>query len=162
MQDIQNISRDIGESLETQIFNYIPITQDLATSGQPTPLQIKAIADAGYASIINLAMHNSPNALFDEGGLVSEAGMNYFHIPVPFDAPTMKHVKLFINLMEALEEGYQRVWVHCAYNWRVSAFMAHYKMTNPDEMLVLEQWKPDATWLAFFKLETRGFKLRVS
>ena len=160
MKDIQNISRHIGESPETQILNYIPITQDLATSGQPTPLQIKAIAEAGYDSIINLAMHDSPNALFDEGGLVSEAGMNYFHIPVPFDAPTIEHSKRFINLMGALNEDYQRVWVHCAYNWRVSAFMTHYRMTKPEEMLVLEQWKPDDTWLAFLELQPRGFELR--
>ena len=151
---MQNISRDMDSSPETQVLNYIPINDHLATSGQPTPVQIEAIASAGYDCMINLAMHDSTDALFEEGGLVSEVGMNYFHIPVPFDAPTAKHLKLFLSLMQALEG--QKVWLHCAYNWRASAFTAHYQRkvlgVSPDAMLVLEQWEPDQAWLAFFEL----------
>ncbi|MCK5813388.1 MAG: protein tyrosine phosphatase family protein [Cocleimonas sp.] len=154
---MQNISRDIGSSLETQVLNYIPINTNLATSGQPTPLQIEAIAAAGYDCIINLAMHDSTDALFEEGGLVSEVGMNYFHIPVPFDAPTVKHLTLFLNLMRALKG--KKVWLHCAYNWRASAFTGHYQrkvlgvLSDEIEMIVLEQWEPDEAWLAFFDVE---------
>ncbi len=151
---MKNISRDIGKSPETHILNYIPINKRLATSGQPTPLQIEAIASAGYSCVINLAMPDSTDALFEEGGFVSEAGMNYFHIPVPFKAPNAKHLRLFLNLMAALEE--EKVWVHCAYNWRASAFIQHYQRKvlhlSPPKMLVLEQWKPSAAWLAFFQL----------
>jgi protein tyrosine phosphatase (PTP) superfamily phosphohydrolase (DUF442 family) len=154
---MQNISRDISSSPETQILNYIPINKHLATSGQPTPVQIEAIAIAGYDCIINLAMHDSTDALFEEGGLVSEEGMNYFHIPVPFDAPTVAHLKLFLNLMNALAG--KKVWLHCAYNWRASAFTGHYQrkvlglLPDEIEMLVLEQWEPDEAWLAFFEFE---------
>ncbi len=154
---MQNISRDIGSSLETQILNYIPINDKLATSGQPTPIQIDAIGAAGYDCIINLAMHDSTDALYEEGGMVSEAGMNYFHIPVPFEAPTAEHLRLFLNLMKALDG--QKIWLHCAYNWRASAFINHYKhkvlgITSLEEleMLVLQQWKPDKAWLMFFEL----------
>ncbi len=157
---MQNISRDIGTSLETQILNYIPISEYLGTSGQPTPLQIEAIAAAGYDSIINLSMHDSTDALFEEGGLVSEVGMMYFHIPVLFDAPTMEQLEVFLDLMDVLEN--QKIWVHCAYNWRVSAFMTHYRCElESNKMLVLEQWKPDAAWLAFFEFEPRKFELFV-
>lgn len=154
---MQNISRDIGSSPETQILNYIPINEHLATSGQPTPLQIEAISTAGYDCVINLAMHDSTDALFEEGGLVSEEGMNYFHISVPFNAPTVTHLTLFLNLMNALEG--QKIWLHCAYNWRASAFVRHYqrkvlgRLSDEGEMLVLQQWEPDKAWLAFFELE---------
>lgn len=154
---MQNISRDKGESLETHILNYIPITDTLATSGQPTPQQIDAIAAAGYDSVINLALHDSTDALYEEGGMVTEVGMNYFHIPVPFDAPTIKHLRLFLNMMAALEG--QKIWLHCAYNWRASAFVSHYQrnvlflLPSEIEMLVLQQWNPDAAWAAFLDLD---------
>lgn len=154
---MQNISGDRGSSPETHIINYIPVSDQLATSGQPTPVQIEAIGAAGYDCVINLALHDSTDALYEEGGMVSEAGMNYFHIPVPFDAPTGEHLRLFFNVMKALEG--KKVWLHCAYNWRASAFTHHYKrkvlgITALDEleMLVLQQWEPDEAWLAFLEL----------
>jgi protein tyrosine phosphatase (PTP) superfamily phosphohydrolase (DUF442 family) len=152
---MKNISRDRGESLETQILNYIPINDNLSTSGQPTPAQIDAIAAAGYTCIINLALHDSTDALYEEGGMASEAGMNYFHIPVPFKAPTATHLNLFLNLIRALKG--QKVWLHCAYNWRASAFTYHYQRNilglsvDKSELLVLQQWQPDAAWRAFLE-----------
>ncbi len=42
-------------------------------------------------------MPESSNALTDEAGFVSEAGLDYFHIPVPFDEPTKAHLHLFMK-----------------------------------------------------------------
>ena len=160
---MKSISQFMTESPETRCFNYIPLSENLASSGQPTPLQFDDIASAGFKYVINLAMHDSSDALYEEGGLVSEAGMNYFHIPVPFDAPTIKHLKLFLNLMIMLED--EKVWLHCAYNWRASAFINHYQRSilnlAPDaiEMPILEQWKPDEIWQNFLALELKDFVL---
>jgi len=96
----------------TSILNYIKISDNIGTSGQPSPDQFNLIASAGFSTVINLAMPDSTNALPDEGGFVTEAGMNYFHIPVPFDAPTGQHLMLFLKLMRAVEG--EKVWVHCA------------------------------------------------
>lgn len=138
------------------ILNTIFVTESISTSGQPSPSQFEDIAKAGYTSIINLAMPDSTNALPDEGGFVSEAGMNYFHIPVPFDAPKLEHLALFFKLMEALEG--EKTWVHCALNWRVSAFMKHYqksilKLTDADCVPMLESWEPDDIWRKFLGLD---------
>ena len=140
----------------TKILNFIQISELISTSGQPSPSQFTDIADAGFSSVINLAMPDSTNALPDEGGFVSEAGMNYFHIPVPFDAPQAKHLALFLKLMKALEG--EKIWVHCALNWRVSAFMLHYqkvvmKRTSAEQIPMLEEWKPDNVWQEFLKLK---------
>jgi len=137
------------------ILNTIIISDNIGTSGQPSPKQFQDIADAGYTSVINLAMPDSTNALPDEGGYVSEAGMNYFHIPVPFDAPTRKHLSLFLKLMKSTEG--QKVWVHCALNMRVSAFMQHYqrsvlKSNEADFIPMLESWEPEKVWLEFLAL----------
>ena len=137
------------------ILNTIVINDRISTSGQPSPNQFTEIAEAGFTSVINLAMPDSTNALPDEGGFVTEVGMNYFHIPVSFEAPTHKHLSLFLKLMKTLDG--EKVWVHCALNWRVSAFMEHYQkhaLALPEHEVVamLESWEPDEVWQKFLKL----------
>jgi protein tyrosine phosphatase (PTP) superfamily phosphohydrolase (DUF442 family) len=138
------------------ILNTIIINDRIYTSGQPSPNQFAEIAEAGFSSVINLAMPDSTNALPDEGGFVTEAGMNYFHIPVPFEAPTREHLNLFLKLMKTLEDD--KVWVHCALNWRVSAFMSHYQkrvlaLSELEVVPMFENWEPDEVWQYFLKLD---------
>lgn len=140
------------------ILNYIQLTEKIGTSGQPTREQFRQIADAGYTSVINLAMPDSDHAIADEGAVVSALGLKYLHLPVPWDDPTAGHLKSFMRLMTALEG--EKVWVHCAANYRVSAFMYHYlrmekgwddeAARNPQ----LQRWEPkmDAAWSSFMKL----------
>ncbi|MBO6557197.1 MAG: protein tyrosine phosphatase family protein [Pseudomonadales bacterium] len=113
--------------------NYHRATPEIATSGQPDRAQIHRIADEGYEAVINLAMHDSENAIPEEGSLVASLGMYYFNIPVPFDEPTPDHLREFMGLMDVLAG--KKVWVHCAVNARVSAFMYHYltKKLGADE-----------------------------
>ncbi len=139
----------------TNILNYIKISDKVSTSGQPSPDQFNLIANAGFSAVINLAMPDSTNALPDEGGLVTEAGMNYFHIPVPFEAPTHQHLMLFLKVMKAVEND--KIWVHCALNMRVSAFMQHYQQQalnrSPNDCIpMLENWQPEEAWQRFLTL----------
>ncbi len=132
--------------------NHIVISDLIETSGQPSPNQFSDIANAGFTTVINLAMHDSTNALPDEGGYVTEAGMAYFHMPVNFNAPTKKDLSLFLKLMKVVEG--QKVWVHCALNMRVSAFMQHYqshvlKRSGDDIIPILKTWEPEDVWLEF-------------
>ena len=138
-----------------KILNYIAISDKIGTSGQPTPNQFEEIAEAGFTTVINMAMPDSTNALPDEGGFVSEAGMNYFHMPVSFEDPTKKDLSLFLKLMKVTEG--EKVWVHCALNMRVSAFMQHYqkhalKRTGDSMVPILEAWKPEDVWIKFMAL----------
>jgi protein tyrosine phosphatase (PTP) superfamily phosphohydrolase (DUF442 family) len=140
------------------VLNFYQITADIGTSGQPSRDQFSQIAGQGYASVINLAMHNSDNAIPDEGSIVAALGMSYVHIPVPFDRPTAEHVKKFVGVLQALEG--EKVFVHCALNMRVSAFMYKYltlckgqtaeSATSP----LLGKWLPtmDAAWTAIMNL----------
>ncbi len=68
------------------IINFFSATDNIGTGGQPTPGQLADVAEAGYTTVINLAMHDSDNALRDKGSIVSSLGMDYVHIPVPFEA----------------------------------------------------------------------------
>lgn len=138
--------------------NYHQATPDIATSGQPDRAQIHQIADDGYEAVINLAMHDSDNAIPEEGSLVASLGMYYFNIPVPFDEPTPDHLREFMGLMDVLAG--KKVWVHCAVNARVSAFMYHYltKKLGADEDAatspLLAKWrgKMDDVWQEFMEI----------
>ena len=142
----------------TEPNNYFQITEKVGTSGQPTADQFADIAAAGYGAVINLAMYNSDRAIPEEGNIVAEQGMIYIHLPVPFDNPTVDHLKRFIGIMSTLEDG--KVWVHCVVNQRVSAFMYHYltKVKGVDEQHatspILTKWMPvmEEVWRRFMEI----------
>ncbi len=146
-------------SLET-IYNYVLMRPWLATSGQPKPEQFADIAGAGYSAVINLALPSSDHAVANEGSLVTEHGMSYHHIPVPFDAPDASHLRTFYGVMRALDGD--KVWVHCVVNARVSAFVYHYlkheKQSEETDARspILERWEPqmDEVWKRFIELPT--------
>lgn len=138
------------------ILNFVQLTPLIATSGQPGPEDFTGIAEAGHVAVINIAMPDSDNALADEGRRVTETGMAYVHIPVPFDAPTARHLAQFTEAMAAFQG--ERVWVHCAMNLRVSAFMYHYlRSTGVAEAdarsPILARWAPrmDDVWKQFLE-----------
>ena len=106
------------------IANFFQITDNIGTGGQPNISQINEIAKANYSVVINLAMHDSDNAIPGEDKIVTSLGMKYMHIPVPFDAPTSDHLEHFFSAMDSFEND--RVFVHCAANYRASVFMYKY------------------------------------
>jgi len=138
--------------------NYIQMTETISTSGQPTREQFGQIARASFKAVVNLAMPNSDHAIAEEGAVVTALGMQYVHIPVPFDSPNAAHLKSFIGMMRAFEG--ERVWVHCVVNARVSAFMYQYlrleKGYDADAAKneLLQNWEPemDAVWKRFMGL----------
>ncbi len=136
-----------------QIANYIKINEMLATSGQPTAADFKAMAQAGYQVVINLALPTSTNALSNEGAIVAGLGMAYIHIPVEWDAPKLDDVLLFFAVMQAVTDC--RVWVHCAMNMRVSCFLYLYQkhaLGLPEEQsrAPMDQiWQPAGVWQQF-------------
>lgn len=60
----------------TKIYNYVPINDQIASSGQPSPEQFSAIKKAGYDVVINLALASSEGAVGDEDALITEMGMS--------------------------------------------------------------------------------------
>ena len=139
----------------TRIFNYLPIHDQLTTSGQPTEKQFASIAAAGFETVINLAPHGVENALHNEQQTVTDLGMNYLHIPVDFYHPSQRKFQRFVEAMQQAEHNKQKVWLHCAANMRVSAFVYCYRCTvlKQDPLLAKKDlnqvWKPIAVWQKF-------------
>jgi protein tyrosine phosphatase (PTP) superfamily phosphohydrolase (DUF442 family) len=142
----------------TNIYNFEVVTEWLSTSGQPTEIQFANIAEAEFDAVVNLALPSSENAVPNEGSIVTEYGMAYFHIPVVFENPTVKDLRLFVGIMNALEG--QNVWVHCVVNARVSAFvyqyLRHVKAFDEEsaKTKLLKKWLPqmDEVWRQFLSL----------
>ena len=134
------------------IRNFLRIDDRLATSGMPQPDDFAALRQAGFDVVINLALPTSDNALPNEGELVSAQGMTYVHIPVKFDAPRPADFEQFMRVMDACAG--QRVFVHCAVNMRVSAFVFLHRLRHGADRATAEDnlakiWQPDGGWREF-------------
>jgi protein tyrosine phosphatase (PTP) superfamily phosphohydrolase (DUF442 family) len=142
----------------SQIYQYRQATPALATSGQPREEQLADIAAAGYEVVINLALHDDPRySLRDEAASVRALGLEYVHIPVQFGAPTEADLASFFKTMDTYKE--RRVWLHCAANMRVTAFLGLYRRLRDKWLedrafaLMDEVWEPDAVWSAFIRAQ---------
>lgn len=133
-----------------EILNYQRIDDSLGSAGQPTAEQFAAIQDAGFGFVINLALPTSDGAIADEGRIVTTHGMSYTHIPVSFESPQEEDFHLFSHLMDSCAD--RPVFVHCAANKRVSAFIYLHRITQggiPPEQAAKDLhaiWHPNETW----------------
>ena len=125
--------------------NFQRLDAQTTTSGRIEANDLPALAALGTTHVINLALPDHPEALADEGAKVMAAGMDYTHIPVPFDAPDDAHYQAFCR---AMGKRAGAVHVHCIMNWRVSAFF--YRLNRAAGMgktearaLMHIQWAPD-------------------
>lgn len=109
-----------------RITNFRRLAPDLITGGQPTEAQLAAVAAAGVEVVINLALHGAAYALPDERGTVEALGMAYEHIPVIWERPTGADLDAFFGALE--RHAGRRVFVHCAANYRASAFILLYRV----------------------------------
>lgn len=136
------------------IYNFRPVDEKLATSGQPSDDQLAAAAKDGFEVVINLALHDDPRySLADEAGTVKSLSMEYVHIPVRFDAPAESDLLKFCTAMKQ-HEG-KKILVHCAANMRVSAFMGLYRVIElgwprAEAFALMDSlWEPNAVWAVF-------------
>ena len=134
--------------------NFRHIDERLLTAGQPNEGQLADAARQGVKVVINLALHDDPRySLSDEAGCVRGLGMDYVHIPVQFNAPTEANLREFIAAMQA-HKG-EKILVHCAANYRVTAFIGLYRVLCEDWTAdkafepMHSVWAPDAVWKQF-------------
>lgn len=147
-----------------EIKNFSRINDSLATAGQPSEEQIRAIAANRYSVVINLGLIDPRYCLDDEAGLVRSLGMAYHHIPVDFEAPDQVDLVRFFEIMNDYPD--QKVFVHCAANYRVSVFVAlfgqkewNWPVSEADEH-IRRIWNPDVVWTSFIEESRRRLDLK--
>jgi protein tyrosine phosphatase (PTP) superfamily phosphohydrolase (DUF442 family) len=143
----------MAESLD-EIRNFVLVEGRIGTAGQPSETQLAAVAAAGYQRVINLGLLDPKYCLPDEAGLAAKLGLAYQHIPVRFDAPGLDDFAAFVTAMDAAHDS-GPVFVHCAANYRVSAFLAlwgelrlGWTRAQADRHAAL-LWQPNPVWQAF-------------
>lgn len=139
-----------------KILNHIKINELISTSGQLKIEEFELIANEGFEVVINLAVPTTSNSLENEDKIVSNLNMSYIHIPVSFENPKILDLKLFLNILQSL--GANKVWIHCAKNYRVSAFIYVYHkyiLHTPFEEIdlsIFDIWQPSLVWQELMKV----------
>jgi uncharacterized protein (TIGR01244 family) len=123
------------------------IDGEVTTSGRIVATDVARLAALGVRHVINLALLDGEGALADEAAQMTEAGLAYSHVPVPFDAPDDTHFAAFVAAYNAAARP---LHVHCIANMRVSAFLYRYHrdhlgMAEADARALMERvWSPDS------------------
>jgi uncharacterized protein (TIGR01244 family) len=126
-------------------YNFRRIDERLTTSGAVSAEQLGTLRRDGYDAVINL-LPDGQNQVADEASIVRGQGLEYVHIPVDFDRPTHADVEAFVDAMDARADA--KVHVHCAANYRVSAFYSLYALRrgrctdDEADALVRSIWDP--------------------
>lgn len=131
--------------------NTVQVFDGLWCSGQLSAADIARLPGLGIATVINLALPTSSNALPGEAERVTALGLNYVQIPVEWKRPQTTQFQLFVGVMAAF--GARPVWLHCAKNMRASAFVYLYRKLirgEPEEQALWPMrsiWTPNPVWL---------------
>ena len=137
------------------IYNFRRMGPDLATAGQPLAEELQAVADAGFEVVIDLALLDADYSLPDEPGWVRSLGMDFEHVPVLWEHPTLDNLHAFFAAMQ--RHAGRRIFLHCAANMRVSVFLALYRILRlgwPQDLAldqIREVWEPNTVWSSFIQ-----------
>lgn len=110
--------------------NYRKISERVATSGSVSEDRLRRLGEEGFDAVVNLLPDSSEVAVADERDIVEGQGLEYHYIPVDFGNPTQADFSLFRRVME--NAGEKKILIHCAANYRVSAFYSLYAMQYGD------------------------------
>ena len=126
-------------------YNFKRIHDRLTTSGLLSAEQLSDLGGEGYEAVINL-MPDGEGSVADEARIVLDQGLDYVYLPVDFDAPTSADLDAFVDAMDARAGA--KVHVHCAANYRVTAFYGMYALRRglctqaEANELVASVWNP--------------------
>ena len=114
------IEKTAAMSELTGIPNFLKLTDQVWTGGQPWLEHLPKLKEAGIKVVLNLRPHGEWKGEREEAK-VKELGMSYFNIPVVFNEPDELDADDFLKLTdEQLKNG--PVFIHCAVGTRVGAF----------------------------------------
>ena len=129
------------------ILNYKSYTPMFSSAGQPTREQLPLIKEAGYQRVIYIAFSTIGPAIPEEDQLVKELGMDYLHIPVDFNNPTIRDFNAFADAMQ--REPDTKTLLHCQVNARATAFSFLYRVVEEAKRDMNTVWQPNAVWRDF-------------
>lgn len=130
--------------------NFVAITDDLSTSGQPPLAWLDALKANGYDAVIYLAPATVSDAVRDEPLSVSRQGLVFVNVPIRWEEPTERDFQTFSAVLSAL--GSRKVHVHCQLNYRASSMVfLHRSLVGGEDPAVAYEavsrvWSPTGAW----------------
>lgn len=141
-----------AQSLD-EILNYRQYTPLFSSAGQPSREQLPLIKEAGYDRVIYIAFNNGRTAIPEEDQLVKDLGMDYLHIAVDFNNPTIRDFDAFADAMQ--REPQSKTFLHCQVNARATAFSFLYRVLyqgvdiSEAKADMNTVWQPNEVWRDF-------------
>jgi protein tyrosine phosphatase (PTP) superfamily phosphohydrolase (DUF442 family) len=146
-------SAQLAADEPTDIDNYLQYSPSFSSSGQPSAGQLKALSKAGFKRVIYIAFTDNKTAIESEDRVVKSLAMDYVHIPVDFDQPTLDDFEDFAAVMNRNRDT--RTLLHCQINLRASTFSFLYRVIYGGVALSVAKsdldtiWQPDKVWYLF-------------
>jgi len=146
------------------IYHFEKVSDTLSCSGQPTEEQFRELIAGQFDVVINIGLLDTKYALPNEASLVESLRMDYYHIPVIFEDPQLTELDALISRLDQNSE--RKVLVHCAANYRASAFVGLYlfakdKLQEEEiQDFVEDVWKPNTVWQKFLEDGVEHIKSR--
>jgi protein tyrosine/serine phosphatase len=124
------------------------VEQQIYRGGAPTYWGMKKLKEIGIHTIIDLRIEKINR---EEKKIAEEMGFIWVHIPLGREAPTVKQVKTFLEILAKAEK--EPVYVHCQHGAdRAGAMIGIYRMR-------VQGWDFEKTWTEMRKY---GFKLHLT
>jgi uncharacterized protein (TIGR01244 family) len=92
------------------INNFKQLSPEIATAGQPSDADLKALKDAGFKTILNL--RPPAEGSLEEKPKVESLGMTYVNIPITPDTITEEKIQLFSEVVG--DASNKPLLIHCA------------------------------------------------
>ena len=144
-------------------YNFKKINSRTSSSGVVGFKRLSLLASEGYEVVVNLLPDDSEHAVEGEKEIVESQGVEYIYIPVDFENPMTSEVNCFIGELEKI--GDKKLHIHCAANYRVSAFYSCYAVakgiwsSNQAIDFISSIWNPREFPVWFELLQNHEIKL---
>ncbi|HVL66688.1 MAG TPA: protein tyrosine phosphatase family protein [Vicinamibacterales bacterium] len=101
------------------IRNFLQVTPDFCTGGQPRPEHFEALKARGVKTVLNLRPPREHRAE-EEKAAVEKAGLTYLNIPVDYQNPKAEDVDEFLRITD--DPANRPMFIHCTAAIRAGTF----------------------------------------
>ena len=159
------LSLSLASHAETvsEIISYVTYSNHFASAGQPTAAQLQLVKKSGVERVIYLAFNDNMTAIENEDRVVKSLGMDYIHIPVDFDNPTLEDFQTFSAVMQ--QHPKMNTLLHCQVNFRASTFSLLYRVIFLKVPLSKAKesfdtvWEPNPVWFSFLQDTLKHYQI---
>jgi len=109
-------------------YNFKQLDELTSSSGTLKNVDLKSLLSEKYSVVINLLPDDSEYAIEGEKEDLESFGIHYIYIPIDWSEPKHTDYEAFESAMTK-NDG-KKLHIHCAANYRASAFYAIYAYNN--------------------------------